>query len=142
MFLGMNNLSHLTQPPLNNQTLEERKRRDREEEKIIRMIYFSVSDLYQHIVKGCDSVRRDGYRLYNEVTKCMISSCDVVFHENIFKVSNEYTTIATPPYVGSDTVFVDNSTTLKTTWPTGHHQVEVHYNQCEEEAIQYRICSE
>jgi hypothetical protein len=30
----MNNLSHLTQPPLNNQTLEERERerRDREED--------------------------------------------------------------------------------------------------------------
>jgi hypothetical protein len=51
MFLGMNNLSHLTQPLLNNQTLEERERRDREEEKIIEMIYFSVSDLYQYIVK-------------------------------------------------------------------------------------------
>jgi hypothetical protein len=57
MFLSINNLSHLTQPPLNNQTPKERERRDREEEKIIRMIYFGVSDLYQHIVKGCDSVR-------------------------------------------------------------------------------------
>jgi gag-polypeptide of LTR copia-type len=57
MFLGMNNLSHLTQPPPNNQTPEERERRDREEEKIIGMIYFGVSDLYQHIVKECDSVR-------------------------------------------------------------------------------------
>jgi gag-polypeptide of LTR copia-type len=57
MFLGMNNLSHLTQPPPNNQTPEERKRRDREEEKIIEMIYFSVSDLYQYIVKGYNSVR-------------------------------------------------------------------------------------
>jgi hypothetical protein len=58
MFLGMNNLSHLTQPPLNNQILEERERRDREEEKIIEIIYFGVSDLYQHIVKECDSVRK------------------------------------------------------------------------------------
>jgi hypothetical protein len=58
MFLGMNNLSHLTQPPPNNQILEEREKRDREEEKIIDMIYFGVSDLYQHIVKGCDSVRK------------------------------------------------------------------------------------
>jgi hypothetical protein len=46
MFLGMNNLSHFIQPPPNNQTPEERERRDREEEKIIEMIYFSVSDLY------------------------------------------------------------------------------------------------
>jgi hypothetical protein len=46
MFLGMNNLSHLTQPLPNNQTLEERERRDRKEEKIIEIIYFSVSDLY------------------------------------------------------------------------------------------------
>jgi gag-polypeptide of LTR copia-type len=57
MFLGMNNLSHLTQPPLNNQTPRKQERRDRKEEKIIEMIYFGVSDLYQHIVKGCDSVR-------------------------------------------------------------------------------------
>jgi hypothetical protein len=42
MFLGMNNLSHLTQPLSNNQTPEERERRDREEEKIIEMIYFGV----------------------------------------------------------------------------------------------------
>jgi hypothetical protein len=35
-----------------------RERRDREEKKIIiGMIYFGVSDLYQYIVKGCDSVR-------------------------------------------------------------------------------------
>jgi hypothetical protein len=59
MFLDMNNLSHLTQPLPNNQTPEERERRDREEEKIIGMIYFGVSDLYQHIVKGCDSERGD-----------------------------------------------------------------------------------
>jgi hypothetical protein len=57
MFLGMNNLSHLTQPLLNNQTLEKRDRRDKKEEKIIEMIYFSMSDLYQHIVKRCDSIR-------------------------------------------------------------------------------------
>jgi hypothetical protein len=44
----------------------------------------------------------------------MISSRDVVFRENIFKVSNEHITIATPPYVRSDTVFVDNSTSA---WP-------------------------
>jgi hypothetical protein len=56
-FLGMNNLSHLTQPSFNNQTPKERMRRDRKEEKIISMIYFSMSDLYQHIVKRCDSVR-------------------------------------------------------------------------------------
>jgi gag-polypeptide of LTR copia-type len=56
MFLDMNNLSHLTQPSLNNQTPEEREK-SREEEKIIDMIYFGVSDLYQYIVKGCDSVR-------------------------------------------------------------------------------------
>jgi hypothetical protein len=44
----------------------------------------------------------------------MISNHDVVFHENIFKVSNKHITITTPSYVGSDTVFVDNSTS---TWP-------------------------
>jgi hypothetical protein len=44
----------------------------------------------------------------------MISSRDVIFHENNFKVSNEHITIATPSYVGSDTVFMDNSTS---TWP-------------------------
>jgi hypothetical protein len=44
----------------------------------------------------------------------MISSHDVVFRENIFKVSNKYITIATPSYVRSDTVFVDNSTSA---WP-------------------------
>jgi hypothetical protein len=43
----------------------------------------------------------------------MINSCDVVFRENIFKVSNEHITIATPPYVGSDTVFMDNSTSAQ-----------------------------
>jgi hypothetical protein len=56
----------------------------------------------------------DGYCLYNETTKRMISSRDVVFRENIFKVSNEHITITIPPYVGSDTVFMDNSTS---TWP-------------------------
>jgi hypothetical protein len=55
----------------------------------------------------------DGYRLYNKTTKCMISSHDVVFCDNIFKVSNEHITIATPPYVGSDTVFVDNGTSTQ-----------------------------
>jgi hypothetical protein len=40
----------------------------------------------------------------------MISS-HVVFCENIFKVSNEHITI--PPYVRSDTVFVDNSTSTQ-----------------------------
>jgi gag-polypeptide of LTR copia-type len=57
MFLDMNNLSHLTQP---HPTIKHQKRErgDREEEKIIGMIYFGVSDLYQHIVKGCDSVRK------------------------------------------------------------------------------------
>jgi hypothetical protein len=59
MFLGMNNLSHFIQPSFNNQTSEERERRDKEEEKIIEMIYFGVRDLYQHIVKGCDSERGD-----------------------------------------------------------------------------------
>jgi hypothetical protein len=44
----------------------------------------------------------------------MISRHDVVFCENIFKVSNEHITIATPPYVRSDTVFMNNSTS---TWP-------------------------
>jgi hypothetical protein len=43
----------------------------------------------------------------------MISNHDVVFCENIFKVFNEHTTIATPPYVGSDTVFMDNSTSAQ-----------------------------
>jgi hypothetical protein len=56
----------------------------------------------------------DGYRLYNETIKCMISSCDVVFCENIFKVSNEHITIAISPYVRSDTIFINNSTS---TWP-------------------------
>jgi hypothetical protein len=37
----------------------------------------------------------DGYHLYNETTKRMISSHDVVFHENIFKVSNKHITITT-----------------------------------------------
>jgi hypothetical protein len=55
----------------------------------------------------------DGYYLYNEATKCMISSHDVVFCENIFKVSNEDITIATSSYVGSDTVFMDNSTSTQ-----------------------------
>jgi hypothetical protein len=43
----------------------------------------------------------------------MISSRDVVFRENIFKVSNEHITIAISPYVGSDTVFMDNSTSTQ-----------------------------
>jgi hypothetical protein len=43
----------------------------------------------------------------------MISSHDVVFHENIFKVSNEHITIATPPYVRSDTIFMNNSTSTQ-----------------------------
>jgi hypothetical protein len=43
----------------------------------------------------------------------MISSCDVVFHGNIFKVSNKHTTITTSPYVRSDTVFMDNSTSTQ-----------------------------
>jgi hypothetical protein len=43
----------------------------------------------------------------------MISSNDVVFRENIFKVSNKHITIITPPYVRSDTVFVDNSTSTQ-----------------------------
>jgi hypothetical protein len=43
----------------------------------------------------------------------MISSCDVVFCENIFKVSNKHITITTSPYVRSDTVFVDNSTSTQ-----------------------------
>jgi hypothetical protein len=51
---------------------------------------------------------RDKYHLFNEATKC-ISNHDVVFCENIFKVSNEHTTIATPSYVRSDTVFINNS---------------------------------
>jgi hypothetical protein len=55
----------------------------------------------------------DRYRLYNEATKHMISSRDVVFRENIFKVSNKHITITTPPYVGLDTVFVDNSTSAR-----------------------------
>jgi hypothetical protein len=55
----------------------------------------------------------DGYHLYNEATKCMISSCDVVFCENIFKVSNEHITITTPPYIKSDTVFINNSTSTR-----------------------------
>jgi hypothetical protein len=56
---------------------------------------------------------RDRYHLYNEATKRMINSCDVVFHENIFKVSNKHTTITTPLYVKSDTVFIDNSTSAQ-----------------------------
>jgi hypothetical protein len=51
--------------------------------------------------------------LYNKTTKCMISSHDVVLCENIFKVSNKHITIATPFYVRSDTVFVDNSTSTQ-----------------------------
>jgi hypothetical protein len=43
----------------------------------------------------------------------MISSHDVVFCENIFKVSNEHITIATPFYVRLDPVFVDNSTSAQ-----------------------------
>jgi hypothetical protein len=43
----------------------------------------------------------------------MINSRDVVFCENIFKVSNKHITIATPSYVRSDTVFVDNSTSTR-----------------------------
>jgi hypothetical protein len=57
----------------------------------------------------------DGYHLYNKAIKRMISSRDVVFHENNFKVSNEeYTTITTFSYVRSDTVFMNNSTSA---WP-------------------------
>jgi hypothetical protein len=41
------------------------------------------------------------------------SEHNVVFRENIFKVSNEHITIATPSYVRSDTVFVDNSTSTR-----------------------------
>jgi hypothetical protein len=40
----------------------------------------------------------------------MINSYDVVFYKNIFKVSNEHTTITTLSYVRSDTVFMNNST--------------------------------
>jgi hypothetical protein len=36
-------------------------------------------------------------------------SCDGI-HENIFKVSKKHTTIANPPYMRLDTVFIDNST--------------------------------
>jgi hypothetical protein len=43
----------------------------------------------------------------------MISSHDVVFCENIFKVSNEHITIAISSYVGSDTVFMNNSTSTQ-----------------------------
>jgi hypothetical protein len=46
------------------------------------------------------AVEGDEYCLYNKTTKCIISSHDVVFHKNIFKVR-------------SDTVFMDNSTS---TW--------------------------
>jgi hypothetical protein len=49
------------------------------------------------------AVGGDRYHLYNETTKYMISSHDVVFRENIFKVSNEHITIATPPYVDNST---------------------------------------
>jgi hypothetical protein len=55
------------------------------------------------------AVGRDKYHLYNKTTKCMINSHDMIFHENIFKVSNEHITITTPPYVELD-VFMDNST--------------------------------
>jgi hypothetical protein len=58
-------------------------------------------------------VERDEYHLYNETTKCMTSSHDVVFCENIFKISNEHTTIATSSYVRLDTVFMDNSTSTQ-----------------------------
>jgi hypothetical protein len=53
------------------------------------------------------------YRLYNKTTKHMISSHDVVFRENIFKVSNKHITIAILSYVRSDTVFMDNSTSTQ-----------------------------
>jgi hypothetical protein len=43
----------------------------------------------------------------------MISSRDVIFRENIFKVSNEHITITIPFYMRSDTVFVDNSTSTR-----------------------------
>jgi hypothetical protein len=43
----------------------------------------------------------------------MINSHDVVFYENIFKVSNEHITITIPSYVRSDTVFMDNSTSTQ-----------------------------
>jgi hypothetical protein len=46
----------------------------------------------------------DGYCLYNEAIKRMINSHDVVFRENIFKISNKHITIATPSYIESDTV--------------------------------------
>jgi hypothetical protein len=55
----------------------------------------------------------DRYHLYNEAIKYMISSCDVVFCENIFKVSNKHITITTPSYVRLDTVFMDNSTSAQ-----------------------------
>jgi hypothetical protein len=55
----------------------------------------------------------DGYRFYNEATKHMISSRDVVFHENNFKVSNEHITSANPSYVESDTVFMNNSASTR-----------------------------
>jgi hypothetical protein len=87
--------------------------------------------------------REDRYHLDNEAIKCMISSHDVVFHENIFKVSNEHTTFATSSYVRSDTIFIDNSTSAQlddieddlTNWTSPG------CNQCEE-ATQHRICSE
>jgi hypothetical protein len=55
----------------------------------------------------------DRYHLYNETTKCMINSRDVIFRENIFKVSNKHITITTPFYMRSDTVFIDNSTSTR-----------------------------
>jgi hypothetical protein len=68
----------------------------------------------------------DEYHLYNEATKYMISSRDVVFCENIFKVSNEHITIAIPLYVRLDTIFMVNSTSTRpddieddlTNWPS------------------------
>jgi hypothetical protein len=59
------------------------------------------------------TVGEDGYYFYNETTKCMINSHDMVFHKNIFKVSNKHTTIAISSYVRSDTIFVDNSTSIQ-----------------------------
>jgi hypothetical protein len=77
--------------------------------KIKKFAFRVTQCIYLGLVVGGDR-----YRLYNEATKRMISSHDVVFHENIFKVSNKHITITIPSYVRSDTVFMDNSTS---TWP-------------------------
>jgi hypothetical protein len=55
------------------------------------------------------SNRRDGYQLWYIATKSVINSRNVVFKEEILKVSNEHAPILSTPYVKKDTLFIEDS---------------------------------